>query len=249
MRTTRRSWAQPPSCCSASRPAQAQQVTLDVLYAFPAFAKFHEPIAAEFMKRHPNIKIQFRAPAASYDEGHQTMLRQAVTNQLPDVYYSGYHLLAELVRTLAKRKPDRRSRSAARRRAGGMAQGELFRRDHLARHGRRQALRDGVQRLLADDVFQHRPREEGGRRPGQDARQLGRRAGACRQDPGRRLGCRRRRLQRPRLAGRLALARHDPAGRRQHARRRASPRSPSAARSGSRRCETLRRWSPTAACR
>ena len=55
------------------------------------------------MKRQPDIKIQFRAPAASYDEGHQTMLRQAVTNQLPDVYYSGYHLLAELVRTLVKR--------------------------------------------------------------------------------------------------------------------------------------------------
>ena len=86
-------------------PARAQQaVTLDVLYAFPAFAKFHEPIAAEFMKKQPDIKIQFRAPAASYDEGHQTMLRQAVTNQLPDVYYSGYHLLAELVRTLDKRK-------------------------------------------------------------------------------------------------------------------------------------------------
>ncbi len=79
------------------------EVTLDVLYAFPAFAKFHEPIAAEFMKRQSDIKIQFRAPAASYDEGHQTMLRQAMTNQLPDVYYSGYHLLAELVRTLVKR--------------------------------------------------------------------------------------------------------------------------------------------------
>ncbi len=79
-------------------------VTLDVLYAFPAFAKFHEPIAEEFMKKQSGIKIQFRAPAASYDEGHQTMLRQAMTNQLPDVYYSGYHLLAELVRTLVKRK-------------------------------------------------------------------------------------------------------------------------------------------------
>ena len=31
------------------------------------------------------------------------MLRQAVTNQLPDVYYSGFHLLSELARTLAKR--------------------------------------------------------------------------------------------------------------------------------------------------
>ena len=87
-----------------SAPARAETVTLDVLYAFPAFAKFHEPIAQEFMKRQSDIKIQFRAPAASYDEGHQTMLRQAMTNQLPDVYYSGYHLLAELVRTLVKRK-------------------------------------------------------------------------------------------------------------------------------------------------
>jgi multiple sugar transport system substrate-binding protein len=32
------------------------------------------------------------------------MMRQAVTNQLPDVYYSGFHLLSELTRTLAKRK-------------------------------------------------------------------------------------------------------------------------------------------------
>ena len=83
--------------------AHAQEVTLDVLYAFPAFAKFHEPIAQEFMKRHPEIKIAFRAPAPTYDDGHQTMMRQAVTNQLPDVYYSGFHLLSELARTLAKR--------------------------------------------------------------------------------------------------------------------------------------------------
>ena len=84
--------------------ARAQQLTtLDVLYAFPAFAKFHEPIAQEFMKRHPDIKIEFRAPAPTYDDGHQTMMRQAVTNQLPDVYYSGFHLLSELTRTLAKR--------------------------------------------------------------------------------------------------------------------------------------------------
>jgi multiple sugar transport system substrate-binding protein len=87
----------------AAPVAYAQEVTLDVLYAFPAFAKFHEPIAQEFMKRHPDIKIAFRAPATTYDDGHQAMMRQAVTNQLPDVYYSGFHLLSELARTLAKR--------------------------------------------------------------------------------------------------------------------------------------------------
>ena len=87
----------------ATSNARAQQISLDVLYAFPAFAKFHEPIAQEFMKRHPDIKIEFRAPAPTYDDGHQTMMRQAVTNQLPDVYYSGFHLLSELARALAKR--------------------------------------------------------------------------------------------------------------------------------------------------
>jgi multiple sugar transport system substrate-binding protein len=88
---------------ASAAAAASQPVTLDVLYAFPSFARFHEPVAQEFMKRKPEIKIQFRAPAPSYDEGHQVMLRQAVTNQLPDVYYSGYHLLAELGRTLVKR--------------------------------------------------------------------------------------------------------------------------------------------------
>ncbi len=81
-----------------------QQVTLDVLYCLPSFARFHEPVAAEFMKKRPDIKIQFRAPATNYDEGHQTVLRAALTNQLPDIYYSGFHLTPELARTLAKRK-------------------------------------------------------------------------------------------------------------------------------------------------
>ncbi len=85
-------------------PAIAQSsVTLDVLYCYPSFARFHEPLAAEFMKSNPNIKIQFRAPSASYDDGHQVILRSAVTNQLPDVYYSGFHLLGEMARTLEKR--------------------------------------------------------------------------------------------------------------------------------------------------
>jgi len=85
-------------------PALAQSPgTLDVLYCYPSFARFHEPLAADFMKKYPHIKIQFRAPSASYDDGHQVMLRSAVTNQLPDVYYAGYHLLGEMARTLERR--------------------------------------------------------------------------------------------------------------------------------------------------
>ena len=82
--------------------ARAEPVTLVVFYAFAAFAKFHEPIAQEFMKRHPDIKIVFRAPAPTYDDGHQAMMRAALTHRLPDVYYSGYDLLEELVHALVK---------------------------------------------------------------------------------------------------------------------------------------------------
>src|SRR5919205_848918 len=83
--------------------AAAQGVTLDVLYAQPGFARYHEPIAQSFMAKHPNIKISFRAPAANYDEGHQTMMRQSITNQLPDIYVPGFHLLEELTAALTKR--------------------------------------------------------------------------------------------------------------------------------------------------
>lgn len=102
---TRRSLGAAALAGLATGGARAQSpVTLDVLYCFPAFARFHEPVAAEFMKRQSAIRINFRAPAPTYDDGHQAMLRAAVTNQLPDVYYSGFHLLAELTRTLLRRQ-------------------------------------------------------------------------------------------------------------------------------------------------
>ena len=88
---------------AAAGSASAQKVTLDVLYAQPGFAKYHEPISQAFMKAHPDIEIKFRAPAKDYDEGHQAMLRAAVTNQLPDLYFPGFHLIAELAQTLEKR--------------------------------------------------------------------------------------------------------------------------------------------------
>lgn len=83
--------------------AYAQQVTLNVLYNLPGFTKFHQPLADEFMKRNPDIKISFLAPAVAYNEGHQQVLRSAVTGNTPDVFFSGYHLLHELVTTLKAR--------------------------------------------------------------------------------------------------------------------------------------------------
>lgn len=83
--------------------ATAEPVKLQVLYNLPGFTKFHQPLADEFMKNDPDVKVEFLAPAAGYNEGQQQVLRAAVTGNLPDVYFSGYNLTAELVHTLAPR--------------------------------------------------------------------------------------------------------------------------------------------------
>src|SRR4051812_9788515 len=83
--------------------ARAADVTLDVYYANPSFATFYEQIAQEFMKRNPGIAVQSRAPAPTYDVAQQTMLRQAITNQLPDVDFTSFSFMAELVHALIKR--------------------------------------------------------------------------------------------------------------------------------------------------
>ncbi|WP_339109933.1 ABC transporter substrate-binding protein [Thioclava sp. GXIMD4216] len=84
-------------------PAMAQEVTLNVLYNMPGFTKFHQPLAEEFEKNNPDVKINFLAPAANYTDGQAQVLRSAVTGDLPDVYFSGYNLTAELVHTLEPR--------------------------------------------------------------------------------------------------------------------------------------------------
>lgn len=84
-------------------PALAEPITLDVQYAWPSHKRFHDPLAEAFMKAHPDIRILYLAPAASYTDGQQRVLRGAVTGNLPDVWYSGYSYLNELVRTLEPR--------------------------------------------------------------------------------------------------------------------------------------------------
>jgi multiple sugar transport system substrate-binding protein len=84
-------------------PASAEEITLNVLYNLPGFTRFHQPLAEEFQKRNPDIKISFLAPAPGYNDGHQQVLRAAVTGQAPDVFFSGYNLLGELVHTLKPR--------------------------------------------------------------------------------------------------------------------------------------------------
>ncbi|NHT77069.1 ABC transporter substrate-binding protein [Rhizobiaceae bacterium CRRU44] len=87
----------------SSMASASDEITLNVLYNLPGFTKFHQPLADTFMKNNPTIKINFLAPATGYNDGQQQVLRAAVTGNLPDVYFSGYNLTAELVHTLAPR--------------------------------------------------------------------------------------------------------------------------------------------------
>jgi len=71
-------------------PALAEKVEIVVDYSIPdIFREVHETIAKEFMAKHPEIQVTFRAPLPGYEEITQQNLRQAITNQLPDVAYQG----------------------------------------------------------------------------------------------------------------------------------------------------------------
>lgn len=75
----------------ASGLAQAQQpVEIVVDYTIPnLFRDVQEKIARDFMAKHPQYKVTLRAPTPGYEEAAQQALRQAVTNQLPDVSFQG----------------------------------------------------------------------------------------------------------------------------------------------------------------
>ena len=68
----------------------AAQTEIVVHYGIPdLFKEVHEQIAREFMAKRPDIRVRFLAPAQSYEQAAEQVLRAAVTNQLPDVSYQG----------------------------------------------------------------------------------------------------------------------------------------------------------------
>jgi len=82
--------------------AHAQAATeLVVQYPSPQnFKEVMEAVAEEFQRRNPDIRITMRAPYRYYDEGLQTLLREAVTGQMPDVSFQALNRL----RLLAERR-------------------------------------------------------------------------------------------------------------------------------------------------
>jgi multiple sugar transport system substrate-binding protein len=83
--------------------AQAEPVTIEAVHAWAGHDSFHQAVADAFMAANPDVKVVFRATPATYDDAHQALMREAVTNQLPDLYFSGFHLLPEVVTKLEAR--------------------------------------------------------------------------------------------------------------------------------------------------
>jgi multiple sugar transport system substrate-binding protein len=79
-----------------SIPAHAE-TTLTVHYPMPGFFKdVMDAISKKFMEENPDIKIQFANPSATYEEGIQTIMRQAGTAEMPDVTFIGLNRLRML---------------------------------------------------------------------------------------------------------------------------------------------------------
>jgi multiple sugar transport system substrate-binding protein len=77
-------------------PAVVRAATTDLVvhYSMPAiFKDAQDKIAAAFNARQSAVKVTYVNPTPTYEDGAQLILRQAATNQLPDVSFQGLNRL------------------------------------------------------------------------------------------------------------------------------------------------------------
>ncbi|MEM8650756.1 MAG: ABC transporter substrate-binding protein [Pseudomonadota bacterium] len=66
------------------------KVTIEFAYPYShLFDVTYEKIMPKFQEAHPNIEVKFRATYESYEDGTNTILREAVAGTLPDVTMQG----------------------------------------------------------------------------------------------------------------------------------------------------------------
>jgi len=76
----------------------ANAVEIEVGYPYShLFDVTYEKIMQDFSKAHPDIEVKFRAVYESYEDGTNTVLREAVSGNLPDVTMQGLNRQAILV--------------------------------------------------------------------------------------------------------------------------------------------------------
>ncbi len=67
-----------------------EPVTIEFAYPYShLFDVTYEAMMPAFKEAHPNIEVKFRATYGSYEEGTNTILREAVSGNLPDVTMQG----------------------------------------------------------------------------------------------------------------------------------------------------------------
>ncbi|TWD51162.1 carbohydrate ABC transporter substrate-binding protein (CUT1 family) [Agrobacterium vitis] len=73
------------------------ETVLTVHYPMPGFFKdVMNTISKKFMEENPGIKIQFASPSPTYEDGIQTIMRQAGTSEMPDITFTGLNRLRML---------------------------------------------------------------------------------------------------------------------------------------------------------
>lgn len=82
----------------ASPALAADKVTIEFAYPYShLFDVTYEAMMPAFKEKHPNIEVKFRATYESYEDGTNTILREAASGNLPDVTMQGLNRQAPLV--------------------------------------------------------------------------------------------------------------------------------------------------------
>ncbi len=78
--------------------AEGHKVTIEFAYPYShLFDVTYENILPMFNEAHPNIEVKFRATYENYEDANNTILREAVAGELPDVTMQGLNRQAILV--------------------------------------------------------------------------------------------------------------------------------------------------------
>jgi multiple sugar transport system substrate-binding protein len=73
---------------------RAQQAEISVHYSMPAiFKEAQDAVMDAFNRKHPEVKATYVNPTPTYEDGAQLLLRNAATNQMPDVSFQGLNRL------------------------------------------------------------------------------------------------------------------------------------------------------------
>ncbi|WP_420391779.1 ABC transporter substrate-binding protein [Acuticoccus sp.] len=84
----------------ATTAASAQDETVTIEFAYPyshLFDVTYEKVLPMFKEAHPNVEVVMRATYEDYEDGTNTILREAVAGELPDVTMQGLNRQAILV--------------------------------------------------------------------------------------------------------------------------------------------------------